>query len=81
VIYAPDKHGRLRLVAVEYVVFQADWVAAHGAATPELLGQPLTLVPEGNRYDIPAFFELHAWIWQANPAGTFTDFNPNVKCG
>lgn len=81
VIYAPDRQGRLRLVAVEYVVFEADWFAAHGSTWPELLGQPLTLVPAGNRYDIPAFYELHAWIWQGNPAGTFTDFNPNVSCG
>jgi hypothetical protein len=23
---------------------------------------------------------LHAWIWQANPAGMFAGFNPNVSC-
>jgi hypothetical protein len=81
VIYAPDSHGKLRLVAVEYVVFQSDWVAAHGQTTPKLFGRKFMLVAAPNRYNIPAFFELHAWIWHANPAGMFEDFNPTVSCG
>src|SRR4051794_36741514 len=28
-VYEPEPNGRLRLVAVEYVVFQADWDATH----------------------------------------------------
>lgn len=85
-IYAPDDNGKLRLVAVEYVSFQADWEADNGPAVegsnwPSLFGQDLTLVEAPNRYEIPAFFELHAWIWQENPEGTFEDFNPNVSCG
>jgi hypothetical protein len=84
-IYAPDDNGQLRLVAVEYVSFQADWEAANGPAVlgtnwPSLLGEDMTLVPAPNRYEIPAFFELHAWIWEENPVGTFEDFNPDVSC-
>jgi hypothetical protein len=33
-----------------------------------------------NRYEIPAFYALHAWVWQDNPAGTFAPFNPDVSC-
>ena len=40
------------------------------------------MVPVGadNRYGIPAFYELHAWVWKDNPAGTFADYNPDVTC-
>ena len=76
-VYAPDSNGQLRLVALEYVVFQDAW---EGAADPVLFGQTFELVPTGNRYAIPAFFELHAWIWEPNPGDLFDDFNPNVSC-
>ena len=33
-----------------------------------------------NRYDLPAFYALHAWIWDHNPAGVFENFNPTVSC-
>jgi hypothetical protein len=28
----------------------------------------------------PPQYDLHAWIWQANPSGIFAMFNPNVSC-
>jgi len=79
-VYAPDEHGRLRLAALEYVVFQVPWTDEHGAAIPVLFGEAFHVVGEGNRYEVPAFFALHVWLWQPNPAGTFADFNPNVSC-
>jgi hypothetical protein len=79
VIYAPQADGSLRLVAVEYVVIKAQWDESH-ASPPALFGQPFTLVPAGNRYDLPDFYELHAWIWRNNPAGMFEDWNPKVVC-
>lgn len=78
-VYEPKPNGRLRLVAVEYVVFQTAWDAAHGAP-PSLFGQQFELVPAGNRYGLPAFYELHAWIWKHNPSGLFNDWNPRVSC-
>jgi hypothetical protein len=38
------------------------------------------LIPEGNRYGLPAFHALHAWIWKFNPSGTFAMWNPRVSC-
>ena len=76
-VYAPDEHGRLELVALEYVVFDADW---QGDIAPMLFGEMFMATPEPNRYEIPAFFALHAWIWEENPAGTFAAFNENVSC-
>jgi hypothetical protein len=79
-VYEPGRNGRPRLVAVEYVVFKADWDAAH-AAPPSLFGQQFALVPAGNRYGLPPFYELHVWLWKQNPRGLFDDWNPRVTCG
>ena len=32
-------------------------------------------------FAIPAFFSLHLWLYQDNPAGLFEPFNPTVSCG
>ena len=79
VVYEPTQNGRLRLVAAEYVVFQAAWDAKHDSA-PELFGHEFELVEAGNRYGLPPFYELHAWLWKHNPAGFFDDWNPRVSC-
>jgi hypothetical protein len=78
-VYEPKPGGGLRLVGVEWVVFQADWDAAHGAP-PSLFGRSFALVGAGNRYGLPAFYELHAWIWRPNPRGMFDDWNSKVSC-
>lgn len=81
VIYEPTNDGRLRLVAVEYLVLRSAWEAAHpGASSPTLFGQQMELVPAGNRYGLPDFYELHAWIWKNNPLGMHNDWNPDVTC-
>ncbi len=80
-VYAPDSHGRLKLAALEYVVFQAPWIAEHGNTMPSLFGQMFMATGDNNRFDIPAFFSLHLWLWNDNPAGMFAPFNPTVSCG
>jgi hypothetical protein len=77
-VYAPGG-GRLRLAAVEYLVLKAQWDAKH-ASPPALFGRRFNLTPGGNRFGLPAFYSLHAWIWKANPAGTFAMWNPEVSC-
>lgn len=85
-VYAPDRRGKLHLVALEYVVFQEDWYGAHGDTTPMLFGQMFMktgdrLHPEiANRYQIPPFWALHVWLWKYNPSGLFEAFNPRVSC-
>lgn len=81
VIYEPTKEGGMRLVAVEYIVLKAAWEAAHaGAPAPTLFGQTMELVPSGNRYGLPDFYEMHAWIWKDNKLGMHNDWNPAVSC-
>ena len=79
-VYAPKRNGELKLVAVEYVVLEQDWVNAFGSAKPTVLGQDMLFRPAGNRYGLPNFYERHAWIWQGNPLGTFNDWNPDISC-
>ena len=78
-MYEPQPDGRLVLVGAEFIVFASNWNAVH-ATPPTLFGHELHLVPEPNRYSIPAFYELHVWAWRENPAGTFEDWNPTVTC-
>jgi hypothetical protein len=78
-VYEPRINGGYRLVGVEYVVFQDAWDAANDAP-PTLFGKTFTLIPAGNRYSLPPYYELHAWIWRPNPSGIFKDWNPSVSC-
>jgi hypothetical protein len=78
-VYAPTADGGLELVALEYVVFAEDWDAANDMA-PMLFDEMFMLVEEPNRYELPAFYALHAWVWKDNPGGTFASFNPDVSC-
>jgi hypothetical protein len=79
-VYEQRNNGTFKLVALEYVVFQADWVAAGNTAPPELFGRTFDFVPAGNRYGLPAFYALHAWIWKPNPSGLLYAWNPDVSC-
>jgi hypothetical protein len=78
-MYEVRPNGKLALVGVEYVVFKDAWDAAH-SAPPELFGRTFNVVAAPNRYGIPAFYELHAWAWKANPTGAHEDWNPKVLC-
>jgi hypothetical protein len=78
-VYAAGPDGTLTLAAVEYVVAQADWDGAH-PAPPTLFGQPFSVTTAPNRYGLPAFYSLHAWVWKPNPAGQYAMWNPDVRC-
>jgi hypothetical protein len=76
-VYDENKQGRLKLAAVEYVVFESAWT---GSGKPSLFGQEFDYVPAGNRYGLPAFYALHAWIWRSNPSGMLHAWNPKIDC-
>ena len=78
-IYEPAGPGKLRLVAVEWLVPLATGVKER----PHLLGRPFDGPMEGHEPLIPKDFhhyDLHVWLWKANPAGLYSPTNPNVKC-
>jgi hypothetical protein len=77
-IYEPY-NGEMRFVGVEFIVDAATWLKSHDGP-PVLEGQTFLLVTSPNRYNIPAFFELHVWAWRDNPQGAFVDWNNRVTC-
>lgn len=78
-VYEPQRHGRMRLVAVEYIVLAEAWHAVN-ETPPVLMGQVFHYPGSPNRYGLPAFYALHVWAWKHNPHGMFVDWNPNVSC-
>jgi hypothetical protein len=71
-LYEPEQNGRLRLVAVEYIIPYT--AHSRAAAPPVLFGQPF------KQNDVFQLWGLHAWVWRENPSGIFADWNPRVTC-
>jgi hypothetical protein len=72
-LYEPQQNGRLRLVAVEYIIPYT--AHSRDAEAPELFG--------GQKFkqnDTFQLWGLHAWVWKDNPSGVFADWNPRVTC-
>ena len=69
----------LKLVALEYLVFGAAWAAA-GQSPPSLFGQEFELTRRATATAFRPFYALHAWIWNSNPSGLFSPYNPSVSC-
>jgi hypothetical protein len=70
-LYEPQKNGKLRFVAVEYIVPFTAWTAAE---PPKLFGQSF------HRNEAFGLWVLHVWHERENPSGIFTDWNPKVSC-
>lgn len=80
-IYEPQPDGSMRLVGVEFILFQANWDnSTHTDPAPKLEGHLMNLVGAPNRYGLDAFYELHVWAWEDNPEGSFADWNTHVTC-
>ncbi|HET9500506.1 MAG TPA: hypothetical protein VFO98_09610 [Marmoricola sp.] len=87
-VYQPMPEGGLKLVALEYVILESAWRIDHPDPedVPSLFDQDFERLPGAgedepqNRYGLPAFYELHLWLWKPNPAGMFDDWNPDVTC-
>ena len=71
-LYEPESNGRLRLVAVEFIVPYS--VAPREGAAPRVFDQDFV------HNDDFQIWMLHAWIFKNNPAGMFATWNPNVNC-
>jgi hypothetical protein len=71
-LYEPEKNGRLRLMAVEYIIPYS--FHSRDAAPPVLMGQRFM------QFDAFQVWGLHAWIWKDNPSGLFAPWNPRVTC-
>ncbi len=70
-VYEPQKNGRLRLVAVEYIVPFDLWTSPEPPRLYEL---------SFHRNEAFGLWVLHVWHFRDNPAGMFMDWNPAVSC-
>lgn len=66
-VFMPDDRGRFDLVAVEFLTVDLP-------QAPSIAGIPFEEGP------FPGNHSLHAWIYEENPNGTFTAFNPAISC-
>lgn len=69
-VYEVNKHGRLKLVAVEYIVPDG---LVDPANPPMLFGQHF------HHHGYLPVYVLHVWAWKYNPSGMFADWNPRVN--
>ena len=79
-VYERRNNGTFKLVALEYIVFQDHWEEAGHTSPPALFGRTFDFTPSPNRYDLPPFYSLHAWVWKPNPSGMLFAWNPRVSC-
>jgi hypothetical protein len=71
-LYEPEQNGKLRLVAVEYIIPYT--FHSRDAEPPVLFGQKF------QQNDVFQLWGLHAWVWENNPNGIFANWNPRVDC-
>ena len=71
VLYATAPNGKLRLIALEYIVINV------GQPRPMFGDQPMDI--GGAPIPVP-HWTLHVWLYEHNPSGMFAPFNPNVTC-
>jgi hypothetical protein len=75
--------GELKLVGVEYFfgIGRPDArIPDPAPRSPILFGRTFNGPMLGHEAGMPPHYDLHVWVWQANPEGLFTQFNPNVGC-
>jgi hypothetical protein len=75
-LYASGPGGNLRLVAVEYLVLVGEGQDLE-ADRPYFGSHPFDI--GGTPFPAP-HWSLHVWLYENNPSGIFTPFNPNVSC-
>ena len=80
-LYAANKHGQMRLIGVEWFVVDEDQdVTTHNEEIPEMFGRQFDGPMPGHGPGMPIHYDLHAYLWQANPTGVLDTWNQNVSC-
>ena len=79
-LYLPGENGRLALVAVEYVKFDADGSLLTDNDRPFLFGQPFDGPMPGHNPRMPVHYDLHVWVAEQNPNGVYAQWNPAIRC-
>lgn len=79
-LYAANKNGHLKLVAAEWFKVDADQNLSTDSDRPSMFGKAFDGPMEGHAPGMPIHYDLHAYIWQANPDGVLATWNRNIDC-
>ena len=79
-LYQPTDDGGLRLVGAEWFQADADQDLTTDGDRPSLWGRPFEGPMPGHDPSMPAHYDLHVWLYDANPAGLFASWNPTLSC-
>ncbi len=78
-MYEPESDGKLQLIAVEWIIPLATGIKGR----PTLFGQDFAGPMAGHEPLLPDdlhHYDLHVWLYKANPLGVFYHANPDVDC-
>jgi hypothetical protein len=81
-LYSETEDG-MKLIGVEYMfaIGAPDTQVPNPAPpSPVLFGRSFDGPMLGHEPGMPPHYDLHVWVWQANPSGMFAPWNPNVSC-
>ena len=78
-LYAPVGSD-LQLVGAEYFKPDADQRVRTDSDRPSLFGRAFDGPMFGHAPGMPVHYDLHVWLWKANPTGLFTPWNPDLSC-
>ena len=79
-VYVPTKDGGRTLGAAEWAAIDEDQDLATDDDRPNLLGVPFNGPMLGHEDGEPIHYDLHAWLFVANPSGVLAPYNPKVTC-
>ncbi len=79
-LYLPTSDGGYRLLGAEWFQADADQNLGTDDDRPSLWGQPFDGPMLGHEPGMPIHYDLHVWLYDANPAGVFAPWNPTVSC-
>ena len=79
-LYAPARGNERQLVGVEYWKADKDQDLSTDGDRPTLFGRPFDGPMPGHDPGMPVHYDLHVWVWSANPDGLFAPFNPRLTC-
>ena len=79
-LYVPRPNGTVELVGVEFFKIDDDGSLATDGDRPFLGGVPFDGPMSGHNPQMPAHYDLHVWLFEDNPSGTFAPWNPQVEC-
>ena len=81
-LYVDKPNGGKRLVAVEWLVADADGDLETDGDQPSLFGVDFDgpMPGHGPPGTMPVHYDLHVWLWDSNPNGMFAQWNPSLSC-